>query len=31
MTALSKKLGKMRDDGVLAFHKNEFQLRTKKY
>lgn len=25
-TALSKELGKMRDDGLLTFHKNEFQI-----
>lgn len=27
-TALSKELGKMRDDGLLTFHKNEFHVVT---
>lgn len=27
-TALSKELGKMRDDGLLTFHKNEFHILT---
>ena len=27
-TALSKELGKMRDDGLLSFHKNEFHIIT---
>jgi len=28
-TALSKELGKMRDDGLLTFHKNEFHILTR--
>ena len=28
-TALSKELGKMRDDGMLTFHKNEFHIITR--
>lgn len=30
-TALSKELGKMRDDGLLTFRKNEFSISTKVY
>ena len=28
--ALSKELGKMRDDGLIAFRKNQFELKTDK-
>ncbi len=28
-TALSKELGKMRDDGLIKFHKNEFRIMTR--